>query len=305
MPTLPIHAFSREAMATTFEVMIAGHEERYASQVANAVFAEIEHLEGLLSRFDARSDISQINRLAPGQSVRISLDALECLYLAAQVWRETGGAFDVTYRSPSGSGMKRLLLSMGSGSAVESESGVPVQGLLEPAAGVCACEAGDTKGKVEIDLGAIGKGFALDRVIEVLTDWEVRSALLNAGTSTVLALDAPAGQQGWTVGVGGPWGAAVGFDTVPLRSMALSGSGYEIKGEHVVDPRTGRPPEWHQAAWAMCASAARSDALSTAFLVMSTEVVEGYCADHPDVSAIVVRRDTHGGTFHRFGPWGL
>jgi FAD:protein FMN transferase len=193
---------------------------------------------------------------------------------------------------------------MGSGTGEVSESGVPMQGLLEPAVGVCCSEEGDG-GTVELDLGAIGKGFALDRVVEVLNDWEVSSALLNAGTSTVLALDAPPGQLGWTVGVGGPWGAAAGFDTVTLRSMALSGSGLEVKGEHVIDPHTGKPPEWHQAAWAMCASAGRSDALSTAFLVMQTEEVERYCADHSDVAAIVVRRDAHGGTFHRFGSWGV
>jgi len=295
-----IHSFTHEAMATTFEVLIAGGDRDYARRAANAVFAEIKHLQKLLDRFDPCSDISQINRLGPGRKVRISLDALECLHLAAEIWRETGGALDPTYRSPGGSAMKRLLLT-NLGNAADDlalEDGE----LLEPAAGVVPCEKGDVLAGVEVDLGAIGKGYALDRVVDILGDWDIESALLNAGDSTLLALGAAPGEQGWRVGVGGPWGAAAGFDTVMLCGMALSGSGKEIKGEHVIDPRTGKEPQWHHAAWAMCPSAARADALSTAFLVMSTVEVEGYCSEHPEVSAMVVTHKNHGGVTI-FGPW--
>ncbi|MFN2115508.1 MAG: FAD:protein FMN transferase, partial [Anaerolineae bacterium] len=212
-----------------------------------------------------------------------------------------------------GSAMDRLLLTMGAGAG--EVPGVPVLQMLKPAAALLPPEDGDPALGVEIDLGGIGKGFALDRVVEILADWDVTSALLNAGASTVLALDAPAGENGWRVGVGGPWGAAAGFDTVELHRMSLSGSGIEIKGEHVVDPRTGNPPQWHQAAWALCRLTepsdmpatclltARSDALATAFLVMSTAEVESYCAEHTEVAALVVPRQEGAGGAHVFGCW--
>jgi FAD:protein FMN transferase len=282
-----VHKFSHEAMATIFEVQIAGQDESYARQVANAVFVEIDHVEGLLSRFDPRSDIAQISRLAPGQSVRVSYEVMECLQLALKVHRATGGVFDPAFRTrrPDGrSGMDDLLLYTG-------EFGDVAAAPLELAVGRRPLQAGADPYRLELDLGAIGKGYALDRVTEVLSDWSVESALLNAGTSTVLALAPPPDATGWQVGVAGVWGNSIDMDATMLAHGALSGSGIEVKGEHVTDPRTGGPPSQHQAAWVKCPSAGLADALSTAFMLMSREDVEAFCGEHTEVAAILVPRD--------------
>jgi thiamine biosynthesis lipoprotein ApbE len=91
---------------------------------------------------------------------------------------------------------------------------------------------------------------------------------------------------GWPVGVGAGWPGTP--SRVILTNRALSGSGTEVKGEHILDPRTGKPAHGHLAAWASASSAARSDALSTAFFVMTTEEVEDYARRHPDIGACVV-----------------
>lgn len=304
--TSEVHRFAHEAMATTFEVMIAGHPHEYARQVSAQVFLELDHLEGLLSRFDPRSDIAQICRLEPGHSVRVSYEVMECLLFAREVSRETGGAFDVTFRTArhrdpdaeeaySESAMNELIFFNAAGG---EEPVSPV----ELAVGRRPLAPGMLPHHVQIDLGAVGKGYALDRVTEILDDWGVESALLNAGTSTVLALAPPPGEEGWLVGVGGIWGDQLGIDSVLLAHGALSGSGTELQGEHVADPRNGAPPLYHRAAWAKCASAGRSDALSTAFMVMSTGDVEAYSAMHPKVGAIVVPRDPQFPP-RRFGAW--
>ena len=75
---------------------------------------------------------------------------------------------------------------------------------------------------------------------------------------------------------------------IVLRERALSGSGTEVKGQHILDPRTGKPAGGHVAAWAAHRSAALSDALSTAVMVMSTDEVEAFCAAHPEVSVLAV-----------------
>jgi thiamine biosynthesis lipoprotein len=127
--------------------------------------------------------------------------------------------------------------------------------------------------------------------LAVLRDWDVGNVLLHAGTSTALAAgsgpasDGPA--PGWPVGAGSTGGARSGPGRVFLLNRALSGSGTEVKGAHIVDPRTGRPAGGHAAAWASHPSAAASDALSTAFMVMSTEDVAGFCCRHPVVWALV------------------
>ena len=97
-------------------------------------------------------------------------------------------------------------------------------------------------------------------------------------------------ERGWPVGVGGEWGKIAGFDSILLSGSAVSGSGTEVKGQHILDPRTGWPAEAHLAAWAIAPSAALSDALSTGFMVMSTDEVKACCAKLPGVSALVVEK---------------
>ena len=95
-PAFPVHRFRHNAMATTFEVMIAGENAEYARQTAEEAFDEIDRLELELSRFIENSDVSLISGLAAGRSARVGIAAFECLRLAARVHAETGGAFDVT-----------------------------------------------------------------------------------------------------------------------------------------------------------------------------------------------------------------
>lgn len=145
---------------------------------------------------------------------------------------------------------------------------------------------------LDLDLGAIGKGYALDRVREVLSDWSVGNALVHSGTSTALGVGpgSSSGQRGWPVGTASAWECPGRPEEVRLADRALSGSGTEVKGAHIIDPRTGRAARGHLAAWASHPSAAVSDALSTAFLVMKTEEVGRYCRTHPEVWALVILR---------------
>jgi thiamine biosynthesis lipoprotein ApbE len=97
------------------------------------------------------------------------------------------------------------------------------------------------------------------------------------------------GAEGWPVGVGGGWPCPDAPREIWLSGRAVSGSGTEVKGKHIIDPRTGGPALGHVAAWASHPSATIADALSTAFMVMTTEEVEDYCRHYPDVWALVVR----------------
>ena len=278
LPPETIHRFAHEAMGTFFEVLIAGQEAGYAVQVSQAVFREIDRLEGLFSRFNATSEIGQISRLRPGESLLISLDAFECLRTAERIQRETAGAFDINFRRAGGSSEQPdfELEAADSGFQVRLRRG----SLGRSAAGL------------DLDLGAIGKGYALDKAASIFADWSVERFLIHGGTSSALAAgDAPGlgpEENGWPVGVGGTWE----FPDVPkrvlLRGRALSGSGTEVKGRHILDPRTGLPAEGHLAAWVSHPSAAVSDALSTAFMSMSTKEARRYCDRHPDVWALLI-----------------
>jgi thiamine biosynthesis lipoprotein len=273
------HRFTCHAMATVFEVVVNRGEAAYAGQAARAVFAEIGRIERLFSRFDATSEIARLNRLGPGEAMAVGVETYECLSLADEVGRDSSGAFDINVRAlikcEGGAGVVPFALAR-TETGFEARRAAPEDGRLVP---------------LDLDLGGIGKGYALDRAVEVLADWSVEDALVHGGTSTAIALgDAPGeAGKGWPVGVGGGWPCPEAPSALRLRSRALSGSGTEVKGKHILDPRTGLPAAGHLAAWVSHPSGAVSDALSTAFMVMTTGEVEAYCRRHGEVWALVVR----------------
>ena len=242
-------------MTTVFEVIVSGQEREYARQAAAAAFREIDRIEKLLNKFDAGSDVGQVNLLEPGGSVRVAIETLECLEKAVWAHGTTGGLFDPTV----GSGFQWLEI---------DREGFSIGWKKE--------------GKGELDLGGIAKGFAIDQAAEILADWEVPKAVINGGTSTVLAL----GRE-WELGVGGPWAER----TIQLENQALSGSGTEVKGAHIINPQTGKPATRHLAAWAVHPSATVSDALSTAFMMMQREKIGQLCATNSGTTAFVVEQN--------------
>lgn len=270
----PAH-FEHEAMATTFGLFIAGQDAAYARQAAAAAFRELDRLEGELSRYVESSDIARANRLAPGETAAIGEDTLHCLLVAAEVSAATGRAFDPAYASVP---------------AVGAAPDAPLYS-LDPADHTLTSHAA----RLHLDLGAVGKGYALDRLAATLREWDVNSALLQSGGSTALALAAPDGEPGWSVGLGEDGS----YRTFPLADSALSGSGIAVKGNHLIDPRTGQPATRTQRVWALATSAAISDALSTAFFIMLPAEITSFCAAHPEVGAALLDAD---GSLRTFGP---
>ena len=309
-----VHRYSRHAMATTFQVIVQHDDAVYARQAAEAAFDEVDRLELELSRFVENSDISRINYLKAGQSERVSLDVFDCLKISSRVYEQTSGAFDVTVgsllrcwrdedkrpRTPSEDELRRAM----------SRTGMRLIELDESRYSVRLAVSG-----VEVDLGGVGKGYALDKMAELLREWGVDKALIHGGFSSVLALDGPdpgasdsdgEALRGWPVTFSNPANRREKLAFFGLEKRAMSGSGVQ-KGRHIIDPRTGRAIKGTNAAWVCTADAGTADALSTAFMVMSPKEVEQYCRRHRDVLAMIVVEETDGGVTREkvlhFGPW--
>jgi thiamine biosynthesis lipoprotein len=255
MPPAEIHVFRHHAMATAFEVRIAGEDRLYAAQTAASAFEMLDRLESLLSRFRENSDISQIARLEAGATLRLSEPTFTCLQIAQQMEAATRSAFSVTPR------------------ARATQPEFPRWQLL-PAGMMIRCVSGN----LDMDLGAIGKGFAIDRMAEQLREWDCARYLLVAGGSSVLAGAAPEGLEGWSSGLGED-DAGRRF---LLKNCSLSGSGVAVKGLHVIDPRTGQASTKRARAWALAETAAESDALSTACMVLDESEIADVVAPRGD-----------------------
>jgi len=281
-----VRRFSHEAMATVFEVYATHQDERYAAQAAQAAFDLVDRLENELSRFRSNSDIARVNHLTAGESARVGPAALECLLIARHLYDLTSGAFDISI----GTGLTSLEFD------VED------------------CVVRSTKDGVQVDLGGIGKGYAVDLVAELVEEWGIERALVHGGFSSVLALEAPMGRDGWPLTLSNPAAPSRVLASLSVRQTALGASGVR-KGDHIVDPRTGEPVRGRLAAWVVLprpdgprvdprtgpggvglriAAGAVTDALTTAFMVLSTAEIATLCASSPGLEAWVLP-DSAGG----------
>lgn len=248
-----IHQFNHAAMATHFQVRISCDERMYTAQAAQAAFDLVDSIEARLSRFRSNSDITRIEDLSPGEKMRLSEPAFACLRIAEQMERATHHAFCVTP------------------AALKTQFSLPQWSLVPDEQSVLCL-----RGQLQFDLGAIGKGFALDRIAELLCRWDCPSFLLVAGGSSVLAGDPPAEMAGWSCGLGEDHAS----QRLLLTHASLSGSGLAVQGSHILDPRNGRPASRERRAWALADTAAESDALSTACMVLSEQELEEVLAQN-------------------------
>ena len=268
--------FGHRAMATLFEVLCVHEDQTYALQAANQAFDLLDKLEGALSRFVENSDIGRINDLPPGGTAKVSRWTMECLLLARWAIEETSGAFDISL----GTGLRSLELQPRDYTVRVHDS------------------------PVHLDLGGIGKGYAVDRMADALAHWGIDHALIHGGCSSVRALDPPAGVPGWPLGIAVPGQQVQCANGYSASQCVLSASGTQ-KGNHIVDPRTSKPIALRPGAWVIARIAdlrpifrelgdiggcgdpvsespsAVAEIFSTAFLILSLEEVEACGARRP------------------------
>jgi len=305
-------AVARNAMATRFEIVLHGANEVSLRAAGEEALDEIERLEGQLSRFRETSEIAHLNARAARASVRVSVQVFRLLQQAQRLTLATDGAFDITVAPL----MRCWGFLRGDGRLPDADELAKTRGQVGMDL-VQLNEADFTvrfaRPGVMLDLGAIGKGYAVDRAVEVLREAGVGSALIHGGTSTAYGLGTPPGAEAWRIALPRPEfgprfmapGAAASPDqseavlaTVPLREESLSvsavwGRSFEVAGRvygHVMDPRLGAPVEGAVMTAVVAPSATDTDALSTALLVLGAAGAGRVAATGGGVRTLVVER---------------
>jgi thiamine biosynthesis lipoprotein len=276
-------------MGTTLAVTLDAPDEG----AFEAAFAEVRRLEGLLSDWQPQSQLGLLNRAGSGET---GPELEEVLDLCLAVARETQGAFD-----PSVGALVQLWR------RARADGSLPAESEQQSARATIGWQALEldrgahrarlSKPGMALDLGGIGKGYALDRAAAVLRARGCSRALLDFG-GQLLALDAPAGRRGWPVAVRDPRGGERPLFELELCRASLSTSaddelGFELGGRrisHILDPRSGAPVEGRLCACVLAPDGARADAWSTALYVLGAEAGLPL-AEHAALAAAVLEGD--------------
>jgi thiamine biosynthesis lipoprotein len=240
-----------QAMGTTYTIAVYGEDRAELSAIIDEAFYEVQRVDQLLSNYKKDSELSKVNREAGKAPVRVSAELFELLHRCLEYSRASEGTFDMTV----GPLMKTWGFYRGQGKIPsrreiqESLDKVGYQNIvLDPEQRTVYFR----KAGVELDPGGIGKGYAVDRLVEKLRENGVKSALVSASTSSIYALGTPPNEpRGWKVSIKHPKDTGKTVETVYLKDQSMSTSGnyekfFELDGRiysHIMDPSTGMPAQ--------------------------------------------------------------
>lgn len=295
----PIVCLTREAMACLFEIQFP--EKGVDRSAALRAFDRIDALERQLTVYRDDSEVSLLARNAVGTPCPVENRLFDLLVDCHRLWGETGGAFDIT-AGP-------LIRAWG---FMRRQGRVPTENEIAQTRKIVGSDKVrlDPKARtielamsgMEINFGAIGKGYALDRVAEDLFAAGGTSFLLGAGQSSIRAMGTLPGQAGWPLDLAHPNQPGTLLGRVMLSDQAASTSGtaeqfFLHEGRrfgHIIDPRTGWPVEGVRQVTVVAPTAARAEALSTAFFVMGVDWSRHYCERNEEIGIVIVPENKDG-----------
>lgn len=260
-----IHNFSHDALRCRFWIRIADEDPAYARNAAEAAF---QHLDDLDFQTDARHDsgpVASINSMPEGALVSAS-EHIRALWDFAKVMKaDTQGVFDAAAGSLFRYWQDRPVDSF---NPDDPEWSAALKATQEGEFKLEGCEFSCVKSGAAIDFGAVVRGYALDRMADMLeSSWGVHRALLMASGSVTLALDPPGDSVGWRIGVGSR-------SEMKLCRFALASKGADTHRGNLVDPRTGRAVSLPEPVRALCTSAIEAEGVAMAAAVLSPSEVE-------------------------------
>lgn len=289
----------RRAMACDFVVMLNAGQYEAAPRLAVEALNLVEELESQLTIYRETSEVSGINDTAAARPVVVESRLFQLLEQAVVLHRETGGAYDIT------AGPLSKVWGF-----FERQGAIPDEAALAAALSHVGSDKlvldaeretiAFTEPGVELNLGSIGKGYALDRCAELLIAGGVEHFLLHGGQSSILVHGARATgraeDHGWRISIGDPLRHGQSLLSFPVvdRAVGTSGTQFQFFREagkrygHIIDPRAGRPAEGVLSATVLAPTAAEADALSTAFFILGPDGTNAYCEQHAEVSALLV-----------------
>ena len=281
------------SMACAYAIVAYGDDAGALPRILEAALDEVDRIDRLMSHYKPESPLSRLNRDAAAGPVVVTPELFDFIAECLRYSRDSDGAFDITV----GPLMKTWGFFRGGGRLPSAQEVEDVRGRIGYAHVVLDARARtirfDRPG-IELDLGGIAKGYAVDRVVDLLRREHVAAALVSAGGSTIYALGAPPGRDAWDVDIQDPVDSDRIALTVPLKDRALSVSGRSEKSferdgvvySHIMDPRTARPVQGILGVAVLTSTGTAGDALDDALFVQGVERSRAYLQRLPATEAI-------------------
>ncbi len=283
---------TRLSMACVYAIEMYGPDASALPGIADAAFDEIDRIDRLMSHYKADSPLSRINREAATHPVSVDNELFDFIAEAMRYNRDSRGAFDITV----GPLMKAWGFFREDGrvpSSTELDAARRAVGPRHVLLDAAQHSIRFTRPGVELDLGGIAKGYAVDRAVAVLKERGIAAALVSAGGSTIYGLGVPPGASAWSVSLQDPVDSRQSTLTIQLKDRALSVAGsseksFEANGvtySHIMNPRTGRPVQGMLSVAVLTSTGTAGDALDDAFFVLGVRASRAYIQRLSDTEA--------------------
>jgi len=297
---------SHESMGTIFTVAVYGRDRAFLAEVVEQVFDEVDRLDAQMSNYKPESELSTINREASSHPVIVEPGLFHLLEICVQRSQQTDGAFDITV----GPLMKAWGFFRGRGrlpTSAEIDEVLKRVGYRHLKLDADRRTIRFDESGVDIDLGGIAKGYAVDRAVDILRSNGITSALVSSGTSSIYALGSPPGAQGWKITLRDPYDEHKPADVIHLQNYSLSTSGnyerfFEIDGKsycHIMNPHTGWPVPGVLSAAVLAATGTDTDGRSAGCFVMGVDGTRKYLAAQPNLAVIFYLPNEKPGEYKR------
>lgn len=288
--------FTQVEMAVPIRIVLYCEDPSTATRAAEAAFARIHELNGILSDYDPESELRRLcQSTGSGGQVPVSEDLWQVLNHAQTLAERSDGAFDVTigpvvrlWRRARRNGQMPTSERLTSARALVGRDLLKVDPHRRSATLL--------KDEMRLDLGGIAKGYAVDEALEVLEKFGIKRALVDAGGDMVLG-DPPPDRSGWRIGI-----ARLEVDGPPTRIFLLSNTAIATSGDswqfveidgrrysHIVDPRTGLGLTDHSSVTIIARHGMAADALASAVSVLGPKKGMELIERTPDCAALIVR----------------
>ncbi len=281
-------------MGTRCAVELWSEDHAAGDASIDAVFADMRRIDAAMSTYKPDSEVSHVNALAGKGPVIISKELFDLLETAQQYSKLSHGVFDITYASVGYLYDYRAHIHPDEATIDKALPSIDYRQLkLDPAKHTIAFG----KPGMRIDLGGIGKGYAVDRGIDILKARGVTHAMVNAGGDTRVIGDRFG--KPWIIGIRHPDHEDEVVLRIPLEDAAFSTSGdYErffdeggVRYDHIIDPKTGHSPHGVRSVTVIASTATRTDGLTKSVFIMGAREGIAFIDKLDDADAIVIESD--------------